>query len=61
VAFGYGVHRCAGGFLAQLEMESLLRALVERVRRIEVGEPTWLLSNVLRGYSGFPARFEPLS
>ena len=24
VALGYGVHRCAGGYLAQLEMESLL-------------------------------------
>ena len=59
VAFGYGVHRCAGGFLAQLEMEALLRALTARVRRIEVGEPTWLLSNVLRGYAGFPATFHP--
>jgi cytochrome P450 len=57
VAFGYGVHRCAGGFLAQLEMESLLRALAAHVRTIEVGEPTWLLSNVLRGYAGFPAAF----
>ena len=57
VAFGYGVHRCAGGFLAQLEMESLLRALATRVRRIEVGEPTWLASNVLRGYASFPAAF----
>ena len=59
VAFGYGVHRCAGGFLAQLEMEALLRALAARVARIEVGEPTWLLSNVLRGYAGFGARFAP--
>ena len=55
IAFGHGVHRCAGGYLAQLEMESLLRALVARVRRIEVGEPTPLMSNVLRGYAGFPA------
>lgn len=57
VAFGYGVHRCAGGYLAQLEMEALLRVLVERVRRIEVGEPTPLMSNVLRGYASFPASF----
>jgi cytochrome P450 len=57
VAFGYGVHRCAGGFLAQLEMEALLRALTAHVRTIEVGEPTWLVSNVLRGYAAFPATF----
>jgi cytochrome P450 len=57
VAFGFGVHRCAGGYLAQLEMEALLRALVAHVRRIEVGEPTPLMSNVLRGYASFRAAF----
>jgi len=57
LAFGHGVHRCAGGYLAQLEMESLLRALVARVRRIEVGEPEILMSNVLRGYATFQASF----
>jgi len=57
VAFGFGVHRCAGGYLAQLEMESLLRALVARVRRIQVGQPEPLMSNVLRGYASFPAAF----
>ena len=57
VAFGHGVHRCAGGHLAQLEMESLLRALVARVRSIEVGEPRPLMSNMLHGHAGFRAAF----
>jgi cytochrome P450 len=57
LGFGHGVHRCAGGHLAQLELEALLRALVARVRRIEVGEPVVLPSNVLRGYRSFPAAF----
>jgi len=57
VAFGHGVHRCAGGHLAQLELESLLRAVVARVRRIEVGGARPLLSNVLHGHAGFPASF----
>jgi cytochrome P450 len=57
VAFGHGVHRCAGGHLAQLEMESLLRALAAGVRRIEVGEPRPLLSNVLHGHVAFGASF----
>jgi cytochrome P450 len=57
VGFGHGVHRCAGGHLAQLELEALVRALVSRVRRIEVGAPIPLLSNVLRGYRSFPASF----
>jgi cytochrome P450 len=58
LAFGHGVHRCAGGHLAQLELESLLHALLRRVRRIEVGEPELLLSNMLCGWRSFPARFE---
>jgi cytochrome P450 len=57
LAFGHGVHRCAGSHLAQLEMESLLRALVASVRRIDVGEPRVLLSNMLCGYESFDASF----
>jgi cytochrome P450 len=57
VALGHGVHRCAGGHLAQLELESLLRALVSRVRSIEVGEPRPLMNNVLHGHAGFAAAF----
>ncbi len=57
LAFGFGPHRCAGGYLAQLEMEALLRAMVPRVNRIEVGRPEPLLNNVLRGWKAFPVRF----
>jgi len=57
VGFGHGVHRCAGAFLAQLEMQSLLRAMASRVERVEVGEPEIALNNVLRGYASFPAAF----
>ena len=57
LAFGQGTHRCAGAHLAQLELEALLRALVARVRRIEVGEPEVLMSNMLRGLQKLPARF----
>jgi cytochrome P450 len=59
LAFGHGVHRCAGGHLAQLELESLLRAVVARVDRIEVGAPEPLLSNMLEGYRSFRASFHP--
>lgn len=57
VGFGHGVHRCAGGYVAELEMQSLLRAMVARVRRIEVGEPERALNNVLGGFRGFRASF----
>jgi cytochrome P450 len=57
VGFGHGVHRCAGGYVAELEMQSLLRAMAARVRRIEVGEPVAAVNNVLRGYRSFRASF----
>jgi cytochrome P450 len=57
VGFGHGVHRCAGGYLAELEMQSLLRAMAARVRRIEVGAPVVAMNNVLRGFRGFRASF----
>jgi cytochrome P450 len=57
VGFGFGVHRCAGAFLAELEMESLLRAMVAHVTTIEVSEPRVLMNNVLHGYESFSAAF----
>ena len=57
LGFGHGVHRCAGGYLAELEMQSLLRAMAARVRHIEVGEPVVAPNNVLRGYHSFRASF----
>ncbi len=57
LGFGHGVHRCAGSHVAQLEMQSLLRAMVRRVRRIEVSEPVPGTNNVLHGYRSFRASF----
>lgn len=57
VGFGHGVHRCAGGHLAQLELECLLDSMVRKVSRIEAGEPTPLLSNMLSGFAAFEASF----
>jgi cytochrome P450 len=57
LGFGHGVHRCAGSHVAQLEMQSLLRAMVVRVHTIEVGPPEIGLNNVLYGYRAFRATF----
>lgn len=57
VGFGHGVHQCMGMQLARLEMRAILQAMVERVDRIEVGEPTFEINNVLRGYRELPMRF----
>lgn len=57
LGFGHGVHLCAGAHLARLEMQSLLRAMVPRVRRIEVSDPLVADSNLLRGYRSMRASF----
>ena len=57
MGWGHGAHTCAGMHLARIEMECLLRALARRVERIETGEPTAILNNVLQGYKSLPARF----
>ncbi|MFM9865326.1 MAG: cytochrome P450 [Micropepsaceae bacterium] len=57
VAWGHGPHVCVGMHLARLEMECLLRALVQQVDRIEVGEPVPFLNNVLQGFKSLPATF----
>lgn len=58
LAFGLGIHVCIGRALAMLEMEVLLRAIAERVGRIEqVGESEPRINNSLHGYSRLPIRF----
>jgi cytochrome P450 len=57
VGFGHGVHQCMGMQLARLEMRAILQAMIERVARIEVGEPVFEINNVLRGYQQLPMRF----
>ncbi|MCY4515947.1 MAG: cytochrome P450 [Acidimicrobiaceae bacterium] len=55
VAFGYGVHRCAGAHLAELEMQCLLDAMARKVTTIDVEDPTPFPSNMLAGFSSFRA------
>lgn len=55
LGFGHGVHRCAGSHVAQLEMQSLLRAMAARVASITVGPPAIGMNNVLYGYRSFQA------
>ncbi len=57
VAFGHGVHRCAGAHLAELEMQCLLDAMARKVTTIDVTDPTPFPSNMLSGFSSLPASF----
>ena len=56
LGFGRGVHSCTGMFLARLEIESLLSALVKRVHRFELGEARRELNNGLRSLGSLQVR-----
>ena len=52
LSFGYGVHRCMGNRLAELQLRILWEELLPRFDNIEVvGEPERVQSNFVRGYS----------
>ena len=52
ISFGYGVHRCMGNRLAELQLRILWEELLKRFDNIEVvGEPERVQSNFVRGYS----------
>jgi cytochrome P450 len=50
LAFGFGIHICVGASLARLEMEAVLRSLVENVSRVEVLESERRTNNTTRGF-----------
>lgn len=57
LAFGTGIHGCAGQMIARLEAEIVLKALASQVDRLEaLGEPELHFNNTVRGYSSLPLR-----
>lgn len=57
MAFGTGIHGCAGQMIARLEGEIVLKALASRVEKLElIGEPQLHFNNTVRGYSSLPIR-----
>lgn len=55
LSFGYGVHRCMGNRVAELQLNILWEELLDRYSRIEVvGAPVRAISNFVRGYTQLP-------
>ena len=55
LSFGYGVHRCMGNRVAELQLRLLWEEMLERYERIEVtGAPVRAISNFVRGYTHLP-------
>ena len=57
VAFGFGVHRCVGQRLAEMQLRVVWEEMMKRFPLIEVmGEPRRLTSNFVKGYEYLPVR-----
>lgn len=62
LSFGFGVHRCMGNRLAEMQLRILWEEILERFDNIEVlAEPERIKSNFVRGYSKMMVKVTPLS
>ncbi|MDA9545006.1 MULTISPECIES: cytochrome P450 [Bradyrhizobium] len=59
LSFGFGIHRCLGRHLAELQLRVLWEEILDARLEIEVvGEPERIASNFVHGYSALPVRIE---
>jgi cytochrome P450 len=55
LSFGFGIHRCMGSRLAEMQLRILWEEILQRFERIEVqAEPTRTLSSFVHGYTHLP-------
>ncbi len=59
LAFGYGIHRCVGARLAELQLQTLLEEMAERrMRVVPVAEPERVPACFVHGYRRLDSRIE---
>jgi cytochrome P450 len=57
ISFGFGIHRCIGMRLAELQLKIIWEEIFKRFDRIDVvGEPKRVNSSFIKGYETLPVR-----
>lgn len=57
LSFGYGIHRCVGNRLGEMQLTVLWEEIVKRFPKIEVvGDPVYLRSHFIHGIRELPVR-----
>ena len=57
LAFGFGIHRCMGNRLAELQLRILWEEILPRFEKIQVmGEPERTFSSFVKGYTHLPVK-----
>lgn len=60
VSFGFGLHRCMGNRLAEMQLRVLWEEIQKRFEMVEVtGTPRRTLSNFVKGYTHLPVKVHP--
>jgi cytochrome P450 len=60
LSFGFGIHRCMGNRLAEMQLRVLWEEIMPRFKQVEVvGEPKRLLSSFVRGITDLPVKVHP--
>ena len=55
MSFGFGIHRCVGNRLAELQLKIIWEEILKRFPKIEVvGAPTYVNSPFVKGYEKLP-------
>jgi cytochrome P450 len=62
LSFGFGIHRCMGNRLAEMQLRVLWEEILKRFHTVEVvGESERTPSVFVKGYTHLPVRLHPLS
>ena len=60
LSFGFGIHRCMGNRLAEMQLRVSWEEIMKRFRMVEVvGEAVRAKSNIIRGYRSMPVQVHP--
>ncbi len=60
LSFGFGIHRCMGNRLAEMQLRLLWEEILNRFEHVEVvGPPERVQSSFVRGYSDLPVVVHP--
>ena len=60
MAFGNGPHVCLGQHIARIEIDAILREVLQRLEGLAIaGTPEWLPSNFISGPKHLPVKFKP--
>lgn len=57
LSFGFGIHRCMGNRLAEMQLRVLWEEIMQRFEKVEVtGKPSRIYSSFVKGYHELPVR-----